>query len=152
MDCLPFYYLMILSIFFVASFDGSTAAGCSGRLRLRASDVAKAEAQIDLSQLSEKQLQQLVQQLAALQSKQEEESLEDQDFEDLQQDEDDHRGSSRPWNKIQRIIRRQLVRIPKRYLKKLLRQFGLARNIGGSNVRAVDLAPRADEYYLIPLE
>ncbi|EDW27863.1 GL19940 [Drosophila persimilis] len=97
MDCLPFYYLMILSIFFVASFDGSTAAGCSGRLRLRASDVAKAEAQIDLSQLSEKQLQQLVQQLAVLQTKQEEESLEDQDFEDLQQDEDDHRGSSRPW-------------------------------------------------------
>ncbi|XP_041451441.1 uncharacterized protein LOC111067014 [Drosophila obscura] len=162
MDCLPFRQLLIFSIFVVASFDGSTA-GCSGgsggRLRLRASDVALAEAQIDLSQLSDKQLRQLLQQLAALQPTKQEQlelELEEQDLQQqqqqLQQYEDDHRGSSGAWNRVQRIIRRQLVRIPKRYLKKLLRQFGLARSNEASNVRAVTRVHQADEYYLIPLE
>ncbi|XP_034655469.1 uncharacterized protein LOC117893126 [Drosophila subobscura] len=162
MDCLSFCQLLIFSCLVVGLFDGSStvaAAGCTDRLRLRAS-----EAQIDLSQLSAKQLQLLVKQLAALQHKQKAENenaedqplddpeLESQNLEDLQQYEDDHRGSSRPWNRLQRIIRRQLVRIPKRYLKKLLRQFGLARDLGVSNVRAVELPPQPQEYYLIPLE
>ncbi|SPP88523.1 uncharacterized protein LOC117590439 [Drosophila guanche] len=162
MDCPSFCQLLIFSCLAVALFDGSgtvAAAGCSDRLRLRAS-----EAQIDLSQLSAKQLQLLVKQLTALQHKQKEQNqseeaqplddqeLESQNLEDLQQYEDDHRGSSRPWNRLQRIIRRQLVRIPKRYLKKLLRQFGLARNLDVSNVRAVELLPQPQDYYLIPLE
>ncbi|BFG00795.1 uncharacterized protein DMAD_00715 [Drosophila madeirensis] len=168
MDCLSLCQLLIFSCLVVGLCDGSStvaAAGCTDRLRLRAS-----EAQIDLSQLSAKQLQLLVKQLAALQHKQkaenenaEDQPLDDQSLddpelesqnlqEDLQHYEDDHRGSSRPWNRLQRIIRRQLVRIPKRYLKKLLRQFGLARNLGVGNVRAVELLPQPQEYYLIPLE
>ncbi|KAH8416503.1 hypothetical protein KR222_006434 [Zaprionus bogoriensis] len=93
--------------------------------------------QIDLSQLSEQQLQQLLQQLNAATAA---------NSEATPAYEEDHRSSSRPWNKVQRIIRRQLVRIPKRYLKKLLRQFGLARSAGGT----LQLQPEL--YYLIPLE
>ncbi|KAH8300949.1 hypothetical protein KR044_006805 [Drosophila immigrans] len=90
--------------------------------------------QIDLSQLSDKQLQQLMQQLNV-----------------ADQFDEDNRGSSRPWKKVQRIIRRQLVRIPKRYLKKFLRQFGLGRS---GNVRStpLQLQPQPQLYYLIPLE
>ncbi|XP_068154844.1 uncharacterized protein [Drosophila tropicalis] len=111
---------------------------------------------IDLSQLSDQQLDQLMKQL-----QQKADIMEFQNPEDLSYVEgndndnaDDHRGSSRPWNKIQRIIRRQLVRIPKRYLKKFLRQFGLARS-GSSSIttktyRTPIIQPQL--YYLIPLD
>ncbi|KAH8411820.1 hypothetical protein KR215_011680, partial [Drosophila sulfurigaster] len=98
---------------------------------------------IDLSHLSEQQLQQLMQQLNV-----------------ADQFDEDNRGSSRPWKKVQRIIRRQLVRVPKRYLKKLLRQFGLARSVSvRSGViqllpqpEVPDVEPQPQLYYLIPLE
>ncbi|XP_011214400.2 uncharacterized protein LOC105233923 [Bactrocera dorsalis] len=37
---------------------------------------------------------------------------------------DDERSKKRPWRKIQRIIRRQLVKKPKRYFKKIAHQIG----------------------------
>lgn len=93
--------------------------------------------QLDLSQLSESQLQQLMQQL------------------NLSSDyEDDHRGITRPWKKVQRIIKRQLVRIPKRYLKKLLRQFGLARDgsFRSGTLQEPEIVAEPQLYYLIPME
>lgn len=37
---------------------------------------------------------------------------------------DDQRSRKRPWRRIQRIVRRQLVKIPRRYLKKIAYQIG----------------------------
>ncbi|XP_004535421.1 uncharacterized protein LOC101451290 [Ceratitis capitata] len=37
---------------------------------------------------------------------------------------DDERSKKRPWRKIQRIIRRQLVKYPKRYFKKIVHSIG----------------------------
>ncbi|XP_054087864.1 uncharacterized protein LOC105214657 [Zeugodacus cucurbitae] len=37
---------------------------------------------------------------------------------------DDERSKKRPWRKIQRIIRRQLLKQPKRYFKKIAHQIG----------------------------
>lgn len=143
------YWMLIIVL--IALATRLSAAGCAGatqklRLRLRTTpnEVAGDETeqqlaqQLDLSQLSESQLQQLMQQL----------NLADEYDED-------HRGSSRPWNKVQRIIRRQLVRIPKRYLKKLLRQFGLARAgnyRSGSLQWEPEVEAQPELYYLIPLE
>lgn len=157
--------LLLLALLELLAIEPSSGAACGGHspqpLRVRLHSVSSERADndddgedeapqmphIDLSQLSEKQLKQLLQQLNVAQAA---------DVEDFSYDED-HRGSSRPWNKVQRIIRRQLVRIPKRYLKKLLRQFGLARS--SSDARrsgALHLAPQRDVqpqlYYLIPLE
>ncbi|XP_037723428.1 uncharacterized protein LOC119555860 [Drosophila subpulchrella] len=147
--------LITASICWASSIPGISAKSCGSRLQLRSQNDP-----IDLSGLSEKQLQQLLQQLAKLQTTKEDgddadlaEDEEDQDKDqDLEDPENDHRGGSRPWNRVQRIIRRQLVRIPKRYLKKFLRQFGLARSIGYSDLRSTNIMPQPEEYYLIPLE
>ncbi|KAH8291714.1 hypothetical protein KR018_011679 [Drosophila ironensis] len=134
----------------------TSGRSCSRELVLKASNLEDEEPQIDLSRLSGKQLLQLLRQLTKLQSMgQNEDQVEDEDLdakENLIEYEDDHRGIGRPWNKVQRIIRRQLVKIPKRYLKKLLRQFGLARS--AELVRSGDASARfqLEEYYLIPLE
>ncbi|XP_017118957.1 guanine nucleotide-binding protein-like 3 homolog [Drosophila elegans] len=159
--------VLIASAILAPSIPGISANACGSRLQLRSQNDA-----IDLRRLSEKQLQQLVQQLSSFKPKKDEDADEDededqpeeeeevepsqvgyQDREDLEDPEDDRRGGSRPWNRVQRIIRRQLVKIPRRYLKKLLRQFGLARSIGNGGVRSSDIAgPQLEEYYLIPLE
>ncbi|EDV34922.2 uncharacterized protein Dana_GF20015 [Drosophila ananassae] len=156
MEGLPLLMLIVYSIL-VHTTPEILARSCSPSVGLKSNNLADKETQIDLSQLSEKQLKQLVQQLAKFQTQKdideedevEQEQLEDEDYEN--QDED-HRGSSRPWNKVQRIIRRQLVKIPRRYLKKLLRQFGLARSSGIGSLRNGDLRTQVEEYYLIPLE
>ncbi|XP_034481103.1 uncharacterized protein LOC117786811 [Drosophila innubila] len=154
MNCSLYWMLLLILLLNVAA--KSNAAGCgvvSQPLRLRSTsnnlttdETEQQIPQIDLSQLSEQQLQQLMQQLNV-----------------ADQFDEDNRGSSCPWNKIQRIIRRQLIRIPKRYLKKLLRQFGLARS-GSGSVRSgtiqlqppTELQPESQPqsrlYYLIPLE
>ncbi|KAH8387387.1 hypothetical protein KR093_006875 [Drosophila rubida] len=145
MRCSPSLYCL-LALFLLLDCEPGLAA-CGDRtqqLRLRntSNDLSsngdetdqQQLAQIDLSQLSDAQLQQLMQQLNV-----------------GEQFEEDNRGSARPWKKVQRIIRRQLVRIPKRYLKKLLRQFGLARS-GSVRSAAIQLQPQAPLYYLIPLE
>ncbi|XP_017086207.1 uncharacterized protein LOC108118159 [Drosophila eugracilis] len=148
--------VLIVATILALSIPGIFGKSCRSSLQLRAQNDP-----IDLSQLSEKQLQQLVQQLANLQSAKDEadDDLTEEDEEDtkpnlqdLQDPEDDHRGGSRPWNRVQRIIRRQLVKIPKKYLKKLLRQFGLARSAGYSGPRRGEVIPQLEEYYLIPLE
>ncbi|XP_016981108.1 uncharacterized protein LOC108046066 [Drosophila rhopaloa] len=159
MDGLRLLIALVAALLLAPSIPEISAKSCGQRLQLRSQNEA-----IDLSRLSERQLQQLVQQLAHLQSRKDKDEVEDQAeeedqnrVEDQQQDdledpEDDHRGGSRPWNRVQRIIRRQLVKIPKRYLKKLLRQFGLARSSGYGGVRSSDMVPQLEEYYLIPLE
>ncbi|KAI8036074.1 uncharacterized protein LOC128260455 [Drosophila gunungcola] len=151
--------VLIASAILAPSIPGILANGCGSRLQLRSQKDA-----IDLSRLSEKQLQLLVQQLSSFKPKKDEDADEDEnenqpeeegevDRDDLEDPEDDRRGGSRPWNRVQRIIRRQLVKIPRRYLKKLLRQFGLARSIGNGGVRSPDIAgPQLEEYYLIPIE
>ncbi|EDW81945.2 uncharacterized protein Dwil_GK18853 [Drosophila willistoni] len=111
---------------------------------------------IDLSQLSDQQLDQLMKQLQQKVDTMEFQNPQDASYlEGNDDNDDDHRGSSRPWNKIQRIIRRQLVRIPKRYLKKFLRQFGLARSGSSSSIstktyKTAIIQPQL--YYLIPLD
>jgi len=146
MNCSIYWKLLAILLLHLAA--KSNSAACGGvSLRTTSNNLTTDESdqqmpQIDLSQLSEKQLQHLMQQLNV-----------------ADQFDEDNRGSSRPWNKIQRIIRRQLIRIPKRYLKKLLRQFGLARS---ASVRSgtIELQPQVDLhpnpqsqlYYLIPLE
>ncbi|XP_064556659.1 uncharacterized protein LOC135441116 [Drosophila montana] len=145
MNRAPYWMLIIVLIALAARLSAAGCAGATQKLRLRLrttpNEVAgeeTGEQQLDLSQLSESQLQQLMQQL----------NLADEY-------EEDHRGSSRPWNKVQRIIRRQLVRIPKRYLKKLLRQFGLARAgnyRSGSLQWEPEVEAQPELYYLIPLE
>ncbi|XP_017030067.1 uncharacterized protein [Drosophila kikkawai] len=147
MKGLRWLVLLIVSAIWLHAIPEISARGCGSRLRLRST-----EPQIDLSGLSSGQLQKLAQQLAILQAKDEDKN-EDENEEAAQEQDDqavdyaeDHRGSSRPWNRVQRIIRRQLVKIPKRYLRKILRQFGLARSIDG--VAQAEL----QEYYLIPLE
>ncbi|KAH8409129.1 hypothetical protein KR009_008499 [Drosophila setifemur] len=153
--------MLIAFAFLAYSMPEILARNCQPGLRLRSNGLANRESQIDLSQLSEKQLESLLQQLATFQSKreqnqeqdQEEDQVEHQDLHEFE--EEDNRGSSRPWNKVQRIIRRQLVKIPKRYLKKFLRQFGLARSAGyGSAIelRSAQIMPQLEEYYVIPLE
>lgn len=156
--------LLLLALLELLAIEPSSAA-CGGstaqRLRVRLHSVSNAEPdddevapqmpQIDLSQLSEQQLQQLLQQLNVAQSADVAAAEEEPNYDE------DHRGSSRPWNKVQRIIKRQLVRIPKRYLKKLLRQFGLARSSSATRRSgALQLQPQRDVqpqlYYLIPLE
>ncbi|XP_016951699.1 uncharacterized protein LOC108025673 [Drosophila biarmipes] len=151
--------LIAASICWAPWTPGISAKSCGSRLQVRAQGDA-----IDLSRLSEKQLQQLLQQLAKLQTTKQDGDVEDlaedeQDLDgdrdqdlDLEDPENDHRGGSRPWNRLQRIIRRQLVKIPKRYLKKFLRQFGLARSVGYTDVRSTAIVPQLEEYYLIPLE
>ncbi|XP_033169732.1 uncharacterized protein LOC117147078 [Drosophila mauritiana] len=150
-----FLIVLIVVSILVPSIREASAKTCGSRLQLRTQNDP-----VDLSRLSEKQLKQLVEQLPKLQTQkgedggdlvaEEDDPEQDQELEDS---EDDHRGGSRPWNRVQRIIRRQLVKIPKRYLKKLLRQFGLARSAGHNGVRSADLAaPQLEEYYLIPLE
>lgn len=158
--------LLLLALLELLAIEPSSAA-CGGstaqRLRVRLHSVSNEEIadddevapqlpQIDLSQLSEQQLQQLLQQLNVAQAADVAQAAEEEPNYD-----EDHRGSSRPWNKVQRIIRRQLVRIPKRYLKKLLRQFGLARSSSATRRSgALQLQPQRDVqpqlYYLIPLE
>lgn len=149
------WLVLIVSAIFLHSIPAISARGCGSGLQLRDADPEQQQ-QIDLSGLSPWQLRKLLQQLSALQKKgDEDDQAGDEDGAreepapaDLKQEEDyeeDHRGSSRPWNRVQRIIRRQLVKIPKRYLKKILRQFGLARSIDG-------VMPELEEYYLIPLE
>ncbi|XP_034103759.1 uncharacterized protein LOC133847803 [Drosophila sulfurigaster albostrigata] len=152
MSCSTLYCLSV-AIFLLLDLNPSLAA-CGDRplkqLRLRSSTSNGEESEsdqqlppIDLSHLSEQQLQQLMQQLNV-----------------ADQFDEDNRGSSRPWKKVQRIIRRQLVRVPKRYLKKLLRQFGLARSVSvRSGViqllpqpEVPDVEPQPQLYYLIPLE
>ncbi|XP_039497935.1 putative uncharacterized protein DDB_G0287113 [Drosophila santomea] len=152
-----FLIVLIVVSILLPSIPVISAKTCGSRLQLRAQNDP-----VDLSRLSEKQLKQLVEQLAKLQSQkgqdgedlvdEEEEEEDPNQDQELEEPEDDHRGSSRPWNRVQRIIRRQLVKIPKRYLKKLLRQFGLARSAGHGGVRSADLGPQLEEYYLIPLE
>lgn len=44
--------------------------------------------------------------------------------EDADDWDDDERSKKRPWRKIQRIIRRQLIKKPKRYFKKIAHQIG----------------------------
>ncbi|TDG39826.1 hypothetical protein AWZ03_013746 [Drosophila navojoa] len=140
-------WLLVLG---VRSSETRCVCGAQKLLRLRSTATAGGQAfvdddqleqeqepELDLSQLSESQLQQLMQQL------------------NLASDyDDDDRGIGRPWKRVQRIIKRQLVRIPKRYLKKLLRQFGLARD--GSFRSGALLDPEVgavpELYYLIPLE
>ncbi|KAH8238538.1 hypothetical protein KR032_008935 [Drosophila birchii] len=154
MDRLRWLMLLIVSAIWLHSIPEISARSCGPRLQMRST-----EPQIDLSKLNPWQLQKLAQQLANLQSKggdeeeeadQEQHNNQDEDQQqtdtELEDPADDHRGSSRPWNRVQRIIRRQLVKIPKRYLRRILRQFGLARSIDG--------VPQAElqEYYLIPLE
>ncbi|KAH8246409.1 hypothetical protein KR026_005644 [Drosophila bipectinata] len=159
MEGLPLLMLIVYSIL-AHTTPHTWARSCSRpAVGLKSNNIADIEeTQIDLSQLSGKQLKQLVQQLAKFQTQKDiEEDDEDGEEEEqsLEEDYEDHRGSSRPWNKVQRIIRRQLVKIPKRYLKKLLRQFGLARSSGGGigSVRSGgDLRIPLEEYYLIPLE
>ncbi|XP_017008966.2 uncharacterized protein [Drosophila takahashii] len=155
-----FLIVLIAASVWAPSIPEISAKSCGSRLQLRSQNDA-----IDLSRLSEKQLQQLLQQLATLQtqnpkeedgdpSEEDEDAGEDRDQE-LEDPENDHRGGSRPWNRVQRIIRRQLVKIPKRYLKKFLRQFGLARSAGYDGyvgVRSTDMQPQLKEYYLIPLQ
>ncbi|KAL7745400.1 hypothetical protein ACLKA6_015412 [Drosophila palustris] len=157
MNCSLYWTLSLSLLLLLLNLAAkSNAAACGDslqplRLRSTSNNLTTDETdqqlpQIDLSQLSEQQLQQLMQQLNV-----------------ADQFDEDNRGSSRPWNKIQRIIRRQLIRIPKRYLKKLLRQFGLARSGSGSGIvrsGAIQLQPQIDVqpkvqpelYYLIPLE
>lgn len=157
--------LLLLALLELLAIEPSSAA-CGGstpqRLNVRLHSVSNEEVadddevapqmpQIDLSQLSELQLQQLLQQLNVAQAADVAAAAEEPNYDE------DHRGSSRPWNKVQRIIRRQLVRIPKRYLKKLLRQFGLARSSSATRRSgALQLQPQRDVqpqlYYLIPLE
>lgn len=157
--------LLLLALLELLAIEPSSGAACGGhspqRLRVRLHSVVSEEADddeddapqmphIDLSQLSEQQLKQLLQQLNVAQAA-DVAAAEEPNYDE------DHRGSSRPWNKVQRIIRRQLVRIPKRYLKKLLRQFGLARSSSASRRSGVlQLPPQRDAqpqlYYLIPLE
>ncbi|KAH8368507.1 hypothetical protein KR084_012453 [Drosophila pseudotakahashii] len=164
-----FLIVLIAASIWAPSIPAISAKSCGSRLQLRSQNDA-----IDLSRLSEKQLQQLLQQLATLQTqkpKEEDGDLEEEEEEaeeaeedpdqdkdrdqELEDPENDHRGGSRPWNRVQRIIRRQLVKIPKRYLKKFLRQFGLARSAGYDGyigVRSTDMPNQLEEYYLIPLE
>ncbi|KAM8721565.1 hypothetical protein ACLKA7_007447 [Drosophila subpalustris] len=153
MNCSLYWTLWLSLLLLLLNLGAkSNAAACGDslqplRLRSTSNNLTTDETdqqlpQIDLSQLSEQQLQQLMQQLNV-----------------ADQFDEDNRGSSRPWNKIQRIIRRQLIRIPKRYLKKLLRQFGLARS-GSVRSGTIQLQPQIDVqpevqpelYYLIPLE
>ncbi|EDV45698.1 uncharacterized protein LOC6550323 [Drosophila erecta] len=156
-----FLIVLIVVAILVPSIPEISAKTCGSRHQLRTHN----EPVVDLSLLSAKQLKQLVQQLAKLQTQkdedgghaveQDEEAEEEEDpnqDQELEDPEDDHRGGSRPWNRLQRIIRRQLVKIPKRYLKKLLRQFGLARSAGYGGVRSANWGPQLEEYYLIPLE
>lgn len=160
--------LLLLALLELLAIEPSSGAACGGHspqpLRVRLHSVSSEQADndddedeapqmphIDLSQLSEQQLKQLLQQLNVAQAADAAAAEEDLSYEE------DHRGSSRPWNKVQRIIRRQLVRIPKRYLKKLLRQFGLARSSSAARRSgALQLPPQRDVqpqlYYLIPLE
>lgn len=160
--------LLLLALLELLAIEPSSGAACGGHgpqpLRVRLHSVSSEQAadedeedeasqmpHIDLSQLSEKQLKQLLQQLNVAQAADAAAAEEESNFDE------DHRGSSRPWNKVQRIIRRQLVRIPKRYLKKLLRQFGLARSSSAARRSgALQLPPQRDVqpqlYYLIPLE
>ncbi|KAH8335168.1 hypothetical protein KR074_007815 [Drosophila pseudoananassae] len=155
MEGLPLLMLIVYSILAYTT-PHILARSCSPAVGLKSNNIADEETQIDLSQLSEKQLKQLVHQLAKFQTQkdiEEDENENEEEDEEEEQDYEDHRGSSRPWNKVQRIIRRQLVKIPKRYLKKLLRQFGLARSSGVGSVRSGgDLRIPLEEYYLIPLE
>lgn len=154
--------LLLLALLELLAIEPSSGAACGGHspqpLRVRLYSVYEDEEDeatqmphIDLSQLSEQQLKQLLQQLNVAQAADAAAAEEDLSYDE------DHRGSSRPWNKVQRIIRRQLVRIPKRYLKKLLRQFGLARSSSAARRSgALQLPPHRDVqpqlYYLIPLE
>ncbi|EDW44051.1 uncharacterized protein LOC6616215 [Drosophila sechellia] len=149
-----FLIVLIVVSILVPSIREASAKTCGSRRQLRTQNDP-----VDLSRLSEKQLKQLVEQFAKLQTQKGEDGgdlVEEEDDperdQELEDSEDDLRGGSRPWNRVQRIIRRQLVKIPKRYLKKLLRQFGLARSVGHSGIRSADLAPQLEEYYLIPLE
>ncbi|EDV99711.1 GH12481 [Drosophila grimshawi] len=142
--CMLFTHVLLLAL---TVRSGAVHCGSNTKqLRLRSTsnglssdELDAAPQQLDLSQLSESQLQQVMQQLNV-----------------ANEYEEDNRGSIRPWNKVQRIIRRQLVRIPKRYLKKILRQFGLARsgsNSIGSLSSGLEQADRELQlYYLIPLE
>jgi len=149
-----FMIVLIVVSILLPSIPEASAKACGSRLQLRAQNDP-----VDLSRLSEKQLKQLAEQLAKFKTQkdeyggdlveEEDDPEQDQQLEDA---EDDHRGGSRPWNRVQRIIRRQLIKIPKRYLKKLLRQFGLARSAGYSGVRSANLTPQLEEYYLIPLQ
>ncbi|XP_020803034.1 uncharacterized protein LOC110179758 [Drosophila serrata] len=144
MKGLRWVILLIVSTIWLHSVPKILAKSCPGSgLQLRST-----EPQIDLNKLSPGQLKKLAQQLANFQSQddKDEEVAEDEEQDqepELENSADDHRGSSRPWNRIQRIIRRQLVKIPKRYLRKILRQFGLARSLDDVELQ---------EYYLIPLE
>ncbi|KAH8241660.1 hypothetical protein KR038_006920 [Drosophila bunnanda] len=145
MKGLRWLMLLIVATIWLHLIPKISAKSCGSGLQLRST-----EPQIDLSALSPGQLQKLAQQLANLQakggSKDEDENPDGEQYQaeaEPEDYEDDHRGSSRPWNRIQRIIRRQLVKIPKRYLRKILRQFGLARSLGDAELQ---------EYYLIPLE
>ncbi|EDW05672.1 uncharacterized protein Dmoj_GI11165 [Drosophila mojavensis] len=146
------FFVILLIVLAVRSTEARCVCATQKLLRLRSTATASGNGfvdddeleqepeplqQLDLSQLSESQLQQLMQQL------------------NLASDyDDDDRGIGRPWKRVQRIIKRQLVRIPKRYLKKLLRQFGLARD--GSFRSGALLDPEVgavpELYYLIPLE
>ncbi|XP_017054853.1 uncharacterized protein LOC108097217 [Drosophila ficusphila] len=164
MDAQSLRLLLLIASILAISPSETSARGCGSGLQVRAQSEP-----LDLSRLSEKQLHQLVQQLEKLQThKYDDGDLEDEDEKnqdrdggqnqdqdqdlDLAEPEDDHRGSSRPWNRVQRIIRRQLVKIPSRYLRRLLRQFGLARSLASSRVSSAELVPQLEEYYLIPLE